>query len=233
MVAVATLVLVLPMVILWQGGSVVVQVLTDFKDSCCLMMRQPISTLSVVGDEAEADKTNAAEESKRTSKTREEHLEMIDKESLVKDDEERLVMNFDEKCAYFNDFETNELISDKNDRDDKSEMNTFDLRAIKSPTCLALIAYGFCHFGGIIGFVVLLPPLVTQTVESDSLLANSTEDRVTDALAIFGGGGILGNVAMGLLLTFGPMADRHFPVFVVNNVVTLIAAGSLRVEATM
>ena len=48
---------------------------------------------------------------------------------------------------------------------------------------------------------------------------------MTTGLAVFGGGGIGGNILIGLGMTFGPMAERHFTLFVVNNLVFLAAAG--------
>ena len=93
------------------------------------------------------------------------------------------------------------------------------------------MVYGFVHFGGMIGVVVFLPPLLTESFkpanDSDAALTVQSQEKVTTALAIFGGGGILGDVAVGVILTFGPLARRHFCVFVANNVVMLIFAGNL------
>ena len=41
----------------------------------------------------------------------------------------------------------------------------------------------------------------------------------------FGGGGFAGNILIGLVMTFGPMAKRRFALFVGNNLILLITAG--------
>ena len=122
------------------------------------------------------------------------------------------------------------LSLDKNDQGMKSN-NHLHLPVIKSPACISLMVYGFVHFGGMIGVVVFLPPLLTESFkpanESDAALTVQAQEKVTTALAIFGGGGISGDVALGVILTFGPLARQHFCVFVANNFVILILAGNL------
>ena len=117
----------------------------------------------------------------------------------------------------------------RNNRETKSK-NPFHLPVIRSPACISLIVYGFLHFSGMIGIVIFLPPLLTESFkpadESDDLLTVLAQEKVTTALAIFGGGGILGDVTLGVILTFGPLATRHFGVFVANNVVMLTFAGN-------
>ena len=46
-------------------------------------------------------------------------------------------------------------------------------------------------------------------------------------LAYYGVGGIIGNVIVGNLLTFGPLRGRNFEVFIVNNIILLVMAGML------
>ena len=121
------------------------------------------------------------------------------------------------------------LSLDQNNHKIKSR-NPLRLPVIKNPTCISLMVYGFLHFGGMIGVVVFLPPLLTESFkpadESDAALKAQALRKVTTALAIFGGGGILGDVTLGVILTFGPLATRHFGVFVANNVVMLTFAGN-------
>ena len=88
------------------------------------------------------------------------------------------------------------------------------------------------------GVVVFLPPLLTESFlhvdfhsnnfSSMSIDNNDTllgQTRVTTALSAFGGGGIIGNIVFALALTYGPLAKRHFAVFVANNVVMLVVSG--------
>ena len=49
--------------------------------------------------------------------------------------------------------------------------------------------------------------------------------KVTTCLSVFGAGGIVGNIAYGLAMTFGPMAGHHFPLFMGNNVMLLAFMG--------
>ena len=64
---------------------------------------------------------------------------------------------------------------------------------------------------------------------ADALMIDAGQLRVTAALAIFGGSGIAGNIGFGLAMTFGPLANQHFTLFVANNVVMLVAVGNIRV----
>ena len=48
---------------------------------------------------------------------------------------------------------------------------------------------------------------------------------VTMALMMYGVGGIVGNVLNGLVMNFGPLADKHFALFIANNLVMLLVAG--------
>ena len=107
-----------------------------------------------------------------------------------------------------------------------------------------------------IGSIVFLPPLLTESllpppannvynnisgVDAAVTASSATLDaaaasmmdagqlRVTAALAIFGGSGIAGNLGFGLAMTFGPLANQHFTLFVANNVVLLVAVGKIRV----
>ena len=113
------------------------------------------------------------------------------------------------------------------------------------PSCILLMIYSFFHVGGMMGTVIFLPPLlgesllsphqwdvannvtnanqanVTNTVSPDPGQAN-----VTTALAVFGAGGILGNISLGLLMTFGPLAKKRFMIFLANNLILLADLGN-------
>ena len=88
------------------------------------------------------------------------------------------------------------------------------------------------------GVVVFLPPLLTESflpvhVLGDNFSSMSVDNndtllgqtRVTTVLSAFGGGGIFGNMIFAVALTYGPLARRHYAVFVANNAVMLVVSG--------
>ena len=124
----------------------------------------------------------------------------------------------------------------------------------KTPACLCMMVYAFFHFGGMIGTIIFLPPLLNESLlpkNHASLLNYSANSQtvtmetghlevtmtgpggameighadVTMALMMFGGGGIVGDVLCGLVMNFGPLADEHFALFIANNFVMLIVVG--------
>ena len=135
----------------------------------------------------------------------------------------------------------------KTDATDGSRFqNPFTAPVFKTPACLCMMAYGFFHFGGMIGTVIFLPPLLNESLlpkfgagpsiattvgQAAALAAGQAaalaagQADVTTALAVFGGGGILGDILCGLVMNFGPLADNHFGLFVANNVVMLVVVG--------
>merc|ERR1739838_1271039 len=50
------------------------------------------------------------------------------------------------------------------------------------------------------------------------------QEKLTKALSFYGGGGFAGNILIGLMMTFGPLAQRRFALFVTNNILLLLAA---------
>ena len=113
--------------------------------------------------------------------------------------------------------------------DSKCVKNPFAVPVFKTPACICMMVYGFFHFGGMMGTIIFLPPLLTESLlpandsDSDAMVAGQAD--VTTALATFGGGGIAGNIMFGLIMTFGPLANKRFALFVANNVVMLTVAG--------
>ena len=111
----------------------------------------------------------------------------------------------------------------------KRPKNPFAVPVFKTPACICMMVYGFFHFGGMMGTIIFLPPLLTESLlpanvsDSDAMAAGQAD--VTTALATFGGGGIAGNILSGLVMTFGPLANKRFALFVANNVVMLTVAG--------
>ena len=124
----------------------------------------------------------------------------------------------------------------------------------KTPPCLLLMVYNFFLYGGMIGTVIFLPPLLNESLltKNHACESNCTVNGqvvamdighlevtmtgpggamemghadVTTALMMFGVGGIVGIVLCGIVMNFGPLADKHFYLFIANNVVMLLVAG--------
>ena len=79
--------------------------------------------------------------------------------------------------------------------------------------------------------VTFLPPLLTESLlpanTSDVVALRAGQARVTMALAAFGTGGILGDLGLGIIMTFGPFARRHFLIFVLNDLVMIAVSGEM------
>ena len=146
-------------------------------------------------------------------------------------------------------------ISLTNPDDSKNQVKNPMLAPVfKTPACLLMMVYNFFLWGGMIGTVIFLPPLLNESLltKNHACKSNCTESReavateighlevtmsgpggamemghadVTTALVMFGVGGIVGNVLCGIVMNFGPLADKHFYLFIANNVVMLLVAG--------
>ena len=120
----------------------------------------------------------------------------------------------------------------------------------RDPIVLLFLIFGFFHIGGIMSLRVFMPPLILESylqegepkqlqlqqhLQQDPFVhSNETQRSVVDVsvemsttLAYYGVGGVIGNVIVGNLLTFGPLSGRNFEVYIANNVSLLVLAGQL------
>ena len=62
-------------------------------------------------------------------------------------------------------------------------------------------------------------------VDNFEIVLAAGRSQVTTCLSVFGAGGIIGNIAYGLAMTFGPLAGHHFLLFMGNNAMLLCIMG--------
>ena len=62
---------------------------------------------------------------------------------------------------------------------------------------------------------------------SDVAALKAGQAQVTTALAAFGVGGLFGDLGLGIIMTFGPFARRHFLIFVLNDLVMFAVSGEM------
>ena len=104
------------------------------------------------------------------------------------------------------------------------------LSLLRNPIVIWFSIYCFLHAGAMMSVLTMLPGLLTESLvpprDCGSSLVEWGERRVTTVLATFGAGGICGALLPGIAMTFGPLATRHFAVFVLNDALLLLGSGA-------
>ena len=106
---------------------------------------------------------------------------------------------------------------------------------MKKPGFLWFAMYGFLHFGPMMGIVAFMPILLAESLvssrECGATLLELSSRRVATALAVFGAGGVIGDLIFGVVMTFGPLSNHHYAVFTFNNITLIVSSGTVLLGA--